>query len=66
MAGYTKEFLVSAFMSRYVSLPEDQFEQLLDMADSFYDRVGRDKFRVWCSLDADAIKKFKLEANTTI
>lgn len=64
MAGYTKEFLVSAFMSRYVSLPEDKFEDLLEMADGFYDDVGRDKFRVYCSLDAEAIRKFKLESAT--
>lgn len=59
MAGYTKEFLVSAFLSRYVTLPEDKFESLATMADSFYDKVGRDKFRVYCSLDADAIKTYK-------
>ena len=58
-AGYTKDFLVSAFLSRYYSLPEDKFDALEKMADSFYDEVGRDKFRVYCSLDADAIKTAK-------
>lgn len=59
MAGYTKEFLVSAFLDRYVSLPTDKFEMLEKMADTFYDEVGRDKFRVYCSLDAAAIKQYK-------
>lgn len=59
MAGYTKEFLVSAFLSRYVMLPDDKFEALEVMANEFYDIAGRDKFRVYCSLDADAIKKAK-------
>ena len=55
--AYTKEFLVGAFLSRYVLLPDKDFEALEVMADEFYDKVGRDKFRVYCSLDADAIKK---------
>lgn len=59
MACYTKEFLVSAFLSRYYSLPEDKFDALEKMANSFYDEVGRDKFRVSCCLDADAIKTAK-------
>jgi hypothetical protein len=59
MAGYTKEFLVAAFLSRYTSLDEDQFEAQYILADRFYDEVGRDKFRVYCSLDADAIKTYK-------
>jgi hypothetical protein len=59
MAGYTKEFLVSAFLSRYISLPTDKFESLEQMADTFYDEAGRDKFRVYCSLDAEAIRTAK-------
>ncbi len=59
MAGYTKDFLVQAFLSRYVSLSADKFVSLEKMADSFYDEVGRDKFRIYCSLDADAIKTAK-------
>ena len=57
--GYSKEFLVSAFLSRYYSLPTEDFESLENMAESFYDRVGRDEFRTYCSLDADAIKTYK-------
>lgn len=62
MAGYTKEFLVDCFMSRYIACSKigiDALVELEDMANSFYDEVGRDKFRVYCSLDADAIKTYK-------
>jgi hypothetical protein len=59
MAGYTKDFLVSAFLSRYVSLDDDKFSALETMANTFYDEVGRDKFRIYCSLDAAALKLAK-------
>lgn len=62
MAGYTKEFLVDAFMSRFVSCSLISIEKLVeleDMANRFYDEAGRDKFRTYCSLDADAIKTYK-------
>ena len=59
MAGYTREFLISAFLSRYVTLDSNKFEQLELMAETFFDKVGRDKFRVYCSLDADAIRVAK-------
>jgi hypothetical protein len=59
MAGYTKEFLVDAFISRYLDIQPDKLEALTTMADNFYDEVGRDKFRVYCSLDAEAIRVYK-------
>lgn len=62
MAAYTKEFLVDAFMSRYIQcslITIDKLVELEEMANRFYDEVGRDKFRVYCSLDADAIKTYK-------
>lgn len=62
MAGYTKEFLVDAFMSRFVSCSLISIEKLVEleeMANRFYDEVGRDKFRTYASLDADAIKTYK-------
>ena len=62
MAAYTKEFLVDAFMSRYIAcslITIDALVELEAMANSFYDEVGRDKFRVYCSLDADALKIYK-------
>lgn len=59
MAVYTREFLISAFLSRYISLPTDKFEQLEALAEKFYDEAGRDKFRLYCSLDAEAIRVAK-------
>lgn len=56
---YTREFLINAFLSRYVELPVDNFMRLADMADRFFDEVGRDKFRLYCSLDADALRVYK-------
>lgn len=64
MAGYTKEFLMDAFIWRYTEVLEkdskEEADKYIKMVSDFYDKVGRDKFRVWCSLDADEIRKFKL------
>lgn len=62
MAGYTKEFLVNAFVSRYSGFQKD-FDAYHKWVSDFYDVVGRDKFRVFCSLDAEALKKFRLESS---
>lgn len=62
MAGYNKEFLISAFMSRYIAcqlLSIEQLEHLEKLATDLYDKVGKDKFRVYASLDALAIKTYK-------
>lgn len=59
MAAYTKEFLISAYLSRFVALPTDKFEMLEKQAEGFYDEVGRDRFRVYASLDASAIRAAK-------
>lgn len=62
MAGYTKEFLVDAFLSKFINcniITVEQMESLERMANNFYDEVGRDKFRVYASLDADVIKRYK-------
>lgn len=62
MASYTKEFLIDAFMSRYIEcslISIEQLERLEQMADKFYDEVGRDKFRTYASLDAEAIRVYK-------
>lgn len=58
MAGYTKEFLINAFLSRfeYYKTPT---EYLRELAEKHYDEVGKDKFRASCSLDAAAIKEYK-------
>lgn len=62
MAAYSKDFLIDAFMSRYINCSLISIEKLValqDMAEKFYDEVGRDKFRVYASLDADAIRVYK-------
>ena len=62
MAGYTREFLIDAFMSRYMNcdrIPIEQLERLEKMAYDLYDRVGRDSFRVYACLDAEAIREYK-------
>ena len=62
MAGYSREFLIDAFMSRYVTcqlISVESLEHLEKLATELYDRVGRDKFRTYASLDADAIKQYK-------
>ena len=62
MAAYTKEFLIAAYMSRFIKcslITIEQLEQLETQADKFYDEVGRDKFRVYASLDAEAIRDYK-------
>ena len=62
MAGYSRDFLIDAFMSRYIKcslITIEQLEQLEQMASKFYDEVGRDKFRTYASLDAEAIRVYK-------
>ena len=60
MAGYSKEFLVDAYISRYEKIAGN-VPALRSMAEQHYENVGKDAFRVSASLDADALKKFKLE-----
>lgn len=63
MAGYTKEFLIDAFMFRFIMCPlvtVEACEKLQEMAENFYDEVGRDKFRIYASLDAEAIRQYKI------
>ena len=62
MSAYTREFLIAAFMSRYIAcnlITIEQLEHLETITAELYDKVGRDKFRVYASLDADAIKTYK-------
>ena len=62
--GYTKEFLIDAFLWRYAEIllndTKEQLDKYVKMVTEFYDKVGKDQFRVWCSLDADKIKEFRL------
>jgi hypothetical protein len=62
MSGYSRDFLIDAFMSRYVKCALLSIEQLVhleQMASDLYDRVGRDSFRSYASLDAEAIRVYK-------
>lgn len=60
--GYSKEFLICAFLWRYYSVlvkyTNEQLDSFVEMTERFYDEVGKDKFRVYASLDADVIKQY--------
>ena len=61
-ATYTKEFLIDAYLSRFLAckaIAIEKLELLEANAIDLYDRVGRDKFRVYASLDAEAIRDYK-------
>lgn len=60
MAGYSRDFLIDAFVSRYEALGAEVTARQKALAEKTYDEVGKDKYRVYASLDADAIKEFKL------
>lgn len=62
-AGYSKEFLVNAALHRFKCLGEANVAELRVMFEPFYDKVGKDAFRKYTSLDADAIKKYKNESD---
>ena len=57
MAGYTREFLLDAFMHRYQGV-EIKYD-LRELAAKAYDNLGKDNFRKYASLDADAIREYK-------
>jgi len=59
MAGYTRDFLLECFVSRYESLGLEATEKQYKLAADFYDKVGKDKFRIYASLDAEAIRNYK-------
>lgn len=60
--SYTKEFLIDAYVSRFLDCPDISIEQLCELetnAITLYDKVGRDKFRTYASLDAEALRLYK-------
>jgi hypothetical protein len=59
MAGYSKEFLIDAFVSRYEPLGLEAVEKQYVLASRFYDTVTKEKFRSYCSLDAETIAEYK-------
>lgn len=62
--GYSRDFLINAFIWRYtdVLLAKDDLDinRFVMMVANFYDGVGKDVFRVYCGLDAEKIKEFRL------
>ncbi len=60
-AGYSREFLVKAFVSRYEDhMVPSKFRQFTQkFGYDFYDKVGKEEFRKWTSLDAEAIRNYK-------
>lgn len=60
--GYDKEFLIAAYLHRFVKskhIPIETLCALEENANTLYDKVGKDKFRDYASLDAQAIKEYK-------
>lgn len=56
--AYSKDFLVSAFMFRFCEHNLDT-RSMEEMANRFYDEVGKDKFREYASLDAKEIQRYR-------
>lgn len=59
--AYTKEDLVGAFLMRFVTCPlitVEQVERLEAMAEEFYDKVGRDKFREYASVTPEIMREY--------
>lgn len=61
---YTKEFLIDAFLWRYTDVlltySNERLNTFVNMVEEFYYVAGKDKFRIYASLDAEELKKFKL------
>lgn len=60
--GYTKDDLVGAFLMRFIQaqpvITEQQIENLENMANNFYDEVGKDKFREYASVTPAVMKEY--------
>jgi hypothetical protein len=60
MAGYTREFLVDAYVWRFLNcVTVETLLELEQIGYNTYDKYGKDKFREYSSLDADYIKRYK-------
>lgn len=62
--GYTKDFLIDAFLWRYTEIllkyTAEHLDEFVKMITDFYDKVGKEQFRVSCTLDAVTIRNFRL------
>lgn len=59
--AYSKDFLVEVYASRFSSLGTEVYEQMKLLGSKYYDHVGKDKFRINASVDAEAIREYKRE-----
>ncbi len=59
MAGYNKEFLLECYAHRFEPLGLEAMEDMYQLGKQFYDKVGKDKFRVYARVDAEAIRDYK-------
>lgn len=57
--AYTKEFIISVYLHRFVSLPLDTVANLEHLANKLYDEVGKDKFRTYASVTPEAIREYQ-------
>ena len=67
MAGYTKEFLIDAYMDRFLQCGVS-IEQLVaqqEMVSRQYDLVGRDRFREYASLTAERLRLYREKIGKT-
>jgi flagellum-specific peptidoglycan hydrolase FlgJ len=55
--AYTKEDIIGAFLMRFIKANLD-ITSLEIMANNFYDKVGKEKFRTYGSVDAQAMKDY--------
>lgn len=60
--AYTKEFLVDAALSRFAILGDEYISKARPMYEETYDKYGKDEFRKYTCLDAEAIRTYKLSA----
>lgn len=62
MAGYTREFLIDAYLWRFTKVPSIDIDALLNLeriANKTYDTYGKDKFRDYASLNAEYLRNYK-------
>jgi hypothetical protein len=60
--SYDKEFLVDVYMSKYIRsdvIDIDSLVVLEENAIKFYDKVGKEEFRKWASVTAEAIREYR-------
>ena len=56
--AYTKEDLIGAFLMRFIKAGLD-ITNLEIMANEFIDKVGRDKFRIYATVDAEVMREYR-------